>query len=157
MSRVTRALAAGGSWRRFWWHYLQMVVAMMVGMALTPLFRLLFTAVGAESVYARGDVHTLAMATGMTVGMTVWMRFRGHGWRPVAEMAAAMYLPFVALFPLLWTGAIDQMTLSAAGHSLMFPAMVGVMLLRPAEYMLPHGHHRHAHVEPAGQVEPAGD
>lgn len=166
MSRVARALEAGGSWRRFWWHYLQMVVAMLVGMALTPVGRMLFDAVGASAAYERGDVHTLVMATAMTIGMTAWMMFRGHGWRPTAEMAAAMYVPFVILFPLLWAGAVDAMTLSALGHTLMFPAMVGVMLLRPAEYMLPHGQHEHGQHEHAqhqharhqhAQVEPAGD
>lgn len=144
MKRVSQVLAAGGSWRRFWWHYLLMVVAMMVGMALGPLVRVLFEFAGAAGVYARPDVHTLVMATNMTIGMSLWMWFRGHGWRPVVEMAAAMYVPFVVLFPLLWASLIDNSVLSAAGHVLMLLAMVGVMLLRPAEYMLPHAGHRHA-------------
>jgi hypothetical protein len=141
MKRVEQALAAGGSWRRFWWHFLQMVVAMMIGMALTPLGRMLFEAVGAQAAYARPDVHLLVMATAMTIGMTAWMAFRRHGWRPIAEMAAAMYVPFIILFPLLWAGVLGMGAVSAIGHVLMLPAMAGVMLLRPAEYMLPHSHH----------------
>ena len=143
MGRVSETLAAGGSWRRFWWHYAQMVIAMMIGMALAPLARVLFTALGAEEAYARADVMVLVMATTMVIGMTAWMLFRRHGWRPIAEMAAAMYVPFLVLLPFLWTDLIDRMILSTAGHVLMFLAMAGVMLLRPAEYLLPHHAHRH--------------
>jgi hypothetical protein len=155
MKRVSRALAAGGSWGRFWWHYVQMVIAMMVGMALTPLGGMLFKSLGAQAVYARPDVHTLVMATAMTIGMTVWMVIRRHGWRPIAEMAAAMYLPFIVLFPLLWAGVIDQGALSGIGHMLMLPAMAGVMLLRPEEYMMPHAHHAHAtaHLQEVGETK----
>jgi hypothetical protein len=142
MKRVAQALAAGGSWRRFWWHYLQMVIAMMVGMALTPLAGLLFQAVGAKAAYARGDVHIVVMAACMTIGMVAWMAFRGHGWRPTTEMSAAMLVPFLVLLPLLWAGLIGVAAVSGIGHVLMLPAMAGVMLLRPSEYMLPHGHHR---------------
>ncbi|MEV6970038.1 hypothetical protein AB0M47_33510 [Hamadaea sp. NPDC051192] len=144
MSRVSDAIAAGGTWRRFWWHYVQMVIAMMIGMALAPLARMLFTALGAADAYARADVMLLVMATTMVIGMTAWMLIRRHGWRPIAEMAAAMYVPFLVLLPFLWTGLIGRMVLSTAGHVLMFLAMAGVMLLRPAEYMLPHSAHHHA-------------
>lgn len=143
MKRVDDALAAGGSWRRFWWHFLQMVIAMMIGMALAPLAGMLFEAAGARGAYERADVHLLVMATCMTIGMTAWMLFRRHGWRPIAEMAAAMYVPFVIWFPFLWGGVLGMGAVSAIGHVLMLPAMAGVMLLRPAEYMLPHAHHRH--------------
>ncbi|NUR70348.1 MAG: hypothetical protein HOU81_05980 [Hamadaea sp.] len=143
MGRVSETLANGGSWRRFWWHYAQMVIAMMIGMALAPLARLLFNTLGAAEAYARADVMVLVMATTMVIGMTAWMLFRRHGWRPIAEMAAAMYVPFLVLLPFLWAGLIDRMILSTAGHVLMFLAMAGVMLLRPAEYMLPHSTHRH--------------
>lgn len=149
MGRVSEAIAAGGSWRRFWWHYAQMVIAMLLGMALAPLARLLFTALGAEDAYARGDVMLLVMATTMVIGMSVWMLIRRHGRRPIAEMAAAMYVPFLVLLPFLWTDVLDRMTVSTLGHVLMFAAMAGVMLLRPAEYMLPHSAHHHSHADHA--------
>ncbi len=46
-----------------------------------------------------------------------------------------MYLPFVMLFPLLWTGVLADGALLLAGHVLMLPAMAAVMLLRPDEYI----------------------
>ncbi|MHC8503747.1 hypothetical protein ACVGVP_09520 [Pseudonocardia artemisiae] len=38
------------------------------------------------------------MATNMTIGMSLWMRYRGHGWRSITEMGASMYIPFIVLF-----------------------------------------------------------
>jgi len=78
------------------------------------------------------------MATDMTLAMSLWMRVRGHAWRPLAEMGAAMYVPFVVLLVPLWTGLISPRGLFLAGHVLMLVAMAIVMLLRPDEYT----HHR---------------
>jgi len=54
---------------RFAGHYLEMVVAMFVGMALLmPLTPAAWAALPA--------VHALVMAADMTIGMAVWMRIR---------------------------------------------------------------------------------
>lgn len=74
------------------------------------------------------------MATNMTITMSAWMRYRRHGWAATAEMAAAMYLPFVALFVPMWLGAISPDAMLAGGHLLMLPTMAGAMLLRREEY-----------------------
>jgi hypothetical protein len=43
------------------------------------------------------------MADHMTIAMSAWMPLnRGHRWAATAEMAAAMYLPFIVLFLPLW-------------------------------------------------------
>jgi peptidoglycan/LPS O-acetylase OafA/YrhL len=76
----------------------------------------------------------LVMATNMTIGMTLVMRWRRHGWRACAEMAAAMYLPFVVLFVPLWAGLLSPGGLMLWGHVLMLVAMAGAMALRPSEY-----------------------
>src|SRR3954462_3585239 len=111
-------------------HYLEMVVAMFVGMfALGGLEHLMWPA-----LTARADVAAMVMATNMSVGMAAWMRFRGHSWRGIAEMSASMYLPFVVLLLPFWAGAIGEHTMMTWGHLLMLPAMALVMLLRPSEY-----------------------
>lgn len=74
------------------------------------------------------------MATHMTVGMTALMVWRRHRPVAVAEMALAMYLPFVALFPPYWAGWLPAGAVLAVGHLLMLPAMVLAMLRRPQEY-----------------------
>ncbi|WP_336713768.1 hypothetical protein [Arthrobacter sp. USHLN218] len=124
-------------------HYLEMLVAMVAGMAiLGPVGNLLFEALGVAELFARPDLGSLVMATSMTLAMSAWMKFRGHRWAPIAEMAAAMYLPFIVLFIPLWAGLIDGHTLMAAGHVLMLPAMAAAMLLRRHEYTRAHhGHH----------------
>ncbi|MGY1630534.1 hypothetical protein ACI784_02325 [Geodermatophilus sp. SYSU D01186] len=119
--------------RRTWHvirHYLEMVVAMIVGMvALGPVVGMLWP--GWDD---RVDVHAMVMATTMAIGMGAWMRFRGHSWRAITEMSAAMYVPFaVLLFP-YWAGAVSGDLLFTAGHLLMLPAMALAMLLRPSEY-----------------------
>lgn len=128
--------------RRFGRHYLEMVVAMVIGMVVLGMLEsVAFDALGRSSVLDRPDVDALVMATNMTVAMAGWMRFRGHAKAPTAEMAAAMYLPFVVLLVPLWLGAISEDTLLVAGHMLMLPAMAAAMLLRRDEYT--HAHHGH--------------
>ena len=121
--------------RAFVRHYLEMVAAMLAGMlVLHPVWMLVLPLLGWSVVLERPELHTLLMATDMALGMAAWMRFRGHRWRPIAEMAASMYLPFLVLFGPLWLGAISETTSTVAGHLLMLPAMLGAMLLRPEEY-----------------------
>jgi flagellar biosynthetic protein FliP len=71
------------------------------------------------------------------------MRYRGHGWPATLEMAAAMYLPFIALFPPLWLGVLSTDALVLWGHLLMLAAMAAAMLWRLPEYT---GHHGSAQV-----------
>ena len=112
---------------RFVGHYLEMVVAMAIGMfALHPLWP-------AEWL-ARTEVHAVVMATNMTVAMALWMRVRRHSWPRIMEMSAAMYLPFVALLVPYWMGALSAMGLMVAAHVIMLPLMLAVMVWRRSEY-----------------------
>jgi hypothetical protein len=128
--RHTAPHSRGSRLWHFLRHYLEMVVAMLVGMfVLGPLEGLVWPA-----LTARPDVGVLVMATNMSIGMAAWMRFRGHSWRGIAEMSASMYLPFVVLLVPFWAGTIGEHTMMTWGHLLMLPAMALVMLLRPSEY-----------------------
>ena len=121
--------------RKFTLHFLEMVVAMAVGMvALHPVWTLVLDAVGASGLMHDPYTSALIMATNMTVAMSAWMKVRGHRWRPIAEMGAAMYLPFLVLFVPLALGLIGESALMLWGHVLMLPAMAAAMLLRPSEY-----------------------
>jgi flagellar biosynthetic protein FliP len=112
-------------WLRFAAHYLEMVVAMVVGMiALAPVWDALWPA------YAdRPDTAALAMAANMTVAMVAWMSVRGHSRRGIALMSAAMVLPFAALAVPYWAGVMPGSLLMPLGHVLMFPLMAVAMLL----------------------------
>lgn len=113
--------------RSFVVHYLQMLAAMGVGMlVLGPLS--MFVEAGVE-------VHCLLMATWMTAGMAAWMAWRRHSWPSIAEMGLAMYASFAVLFPAYWLGTLSGDGVMLAGHLLMLPAMVLVMLRRREEYV----------------------
>jgi hypothetical protein len=133
-------------------HLVEMVLAMIAGMMLLgPVWDTATAALGAAGVIARPDVAALVMATNMTVGMSVWMRHRRHGWAAVAEMGAAMYVPILALLVPFWTGAVSGELLMLGGHVLMLPAMVVAMAVRRDEYT------RHVQVAtaPAGHGNPS--
>ena len=78
------------------------------------------------------------MAADMAIAMTVWMRFRGHGWPATLEMAGVMIAPAIALLPLLSGRRPDrQVTDVIAEHAVMLPLMYVVMLRRRDEYGAP--------------------
>ncbi|MEV7328015.1 hypothetical protein [Micromonospora sp. NPDC093244] len=130
------AAPAGGT-RRLLWHLGEMALAMVAGMVLLgPLWETVGHPLGLGGVLGRPDVAALVMATNMTVGMTVWMRYRAHHWRGVVEMAAAMYVPFLLLLVPFWAGVLGGDVLMLGGHLLMVPAMVLVAV-------------RHRHETPA--------
>ncbi|WP_236004305.1 hypothetical protein [Nonomuraea antri] len=127
----TTAPAKAVDWRRFAWHYVEMIIAMFVGMFALGFLQ---DAVGLSSHRDHPDLGYLVMAFNMSVGMAVWMRYRRHGWASTLEMCAAMFVPAVPLFPLLWTGVIDGGFVMVASHVLMFPLMLAAMLWRRDEY-----------------------
>jgi flagellar biosynthetic protein FliP len=74
------------------------------------------------------------MATDMAIGMAVWMRWRGrHGWAGTVEMCAAMYVP-VVLLPFVWSDAMADMMFMVVAHTLMFVAMLAVLVRRRNEF-----------------------
>jgi flagellar biosynthetic protein FliP len=120
--------------KHFIGHYVEMVLAMFVGMGLLALpWMLIWPDLGDHPV-----ADTLVMAANMTIGMAAWMALRGHGRRMIVEMSAAMVAPFLLLVPLV-AGAITADTLMMAGHVLMFLTMLAAMLLRRQDYMHHHG------------------
>jgi hypothetical protein len=121
--------------RRFVRHYLEIVVATVAGMVvLGPAESMLLNAIGWAELLARFETYALVMATNMTVAAAAWMRFRRHGWAAIAEMAVAMYAPFMVLFPPLWLGVLSATGLMVLGHVLMLFAIAAVMLRRRDEY-----------------------
>ncbi|WP_199235970.1 hypothetical protein [Micromonospora sp. S4605] len=108
-------------------HYVEMVVAMTVGMMVIGALR---SFIGLTVPFAeRPGAAYLLMATDMAIGMAIWMGVRRHPWAATLEMCAAMYVP-VALVPLVWTGVIGTMSFMVAVHVLMLTAMLAVLLRR---------------------------
>lgn len=118
----TRTALSSGA---FWIHFVQMVVAMVLGMLVLGMLWPHTSSV---------EPMLLIMATNMAVGMAVWMFWKRHRVVAVVEMSAAMYASFVVLFPFLWLGWLSADGAMMLGHVLMLPAMLGAMLWRPSEY-----------------------
>jgi hypothetical protein len=132
---TTRTTLRGQALRRFVRNYLEIVAATVAGMVvLGPAESMLLNPIGWAELLAHPETYALVMATNMTVAMAAWLRFRGHGWAAVAEMAVAMYAPFMVLFPPLWLGVLSVTGLMVLGHVLMLFAIAAVMLRRRDEY-----------------------
>ncbi len=121
-------------------HFIEMVLAMVVGMAvLGGMVQLICAASGySGSFLEHPGLRAPLMAMNMTVGMAVWMRHRGHGWAPITEMSAAMFVPIAVLIGPFWAGALSGEGLQGAMHVLMVPAMVIALLHRRDEYAQDH-------------------
>jgi hypothetical protein len=152
-ARLDSKRRAGGAsvpTRRFVRHYVEMVVAMFLGMGV----------LGVPAGWAMGPLGTswselhadapalmlFGMAVTMTVPMVAWMRYRGHGRRANTEMSASMFVPTFAVIALLWGGLVEDIgVLLIVEHVAMLLSMLAAMLLRRAEYTC--GMDRHVHVE----------
>jgi hypothetical protein len=127
------------SYRRFARHYVEMLVAMFLGMAVLGLPAVMaLDALGMSSSELRNDAPALllfGMGLTMTVPMVGWMRYRGHGRQPSMEMAASMLIPTFGVIALLWGGLVSDVgTLLVIEHVVMPPSMLVAMLLRRDEY-----------------------
>ena len=127
--------------RHFVRHFAEMFLAMMVGMmALGALDSVILSAAGSSVQHVRNsapEVFALVMALNMTIGMTVWMRYRGHSWAMCAEMGGAMFVPAVLAIVLFWCAVIHGESIARVEMAAMLPAMIAVMLLRRSEYSQP--------------------
>lgn len=130
-------------------HYIEMVVAMFLGMAVLGLpAEWALGSAGSSWSELNTDAPALmllGMAATMTIPMVAWMRYRGHGWRASTEMAASMVLPTLAAIGVLAAGLMSIDTLLVGEHIVMLLGMLAAMLLRPDEYR----HHAHGHSVPA--------
>jgi hypothetical protein len=127
--------------RRFVLHFVEMLLAMLVGMAvLGGLTELVLAAAGGSMTDAPGSIRVLVMGFDMTVPMVAWMSYRGHARARSAEMAAAMILPTLAATALAAVGVLSTGGALGLQHAAMIPAMLAVMLWRYDHYAGRHAH-----------------
>ena len=127
-------------------HFVEMVLAMLVGMAVLGMVAGLICAALGHSGFLtdHAGLRAWVMALNMTIGMAVWMRYRGHSWGAITEMGGAMFVPVAVLIVPYLAGAISAAALLVGMHVLMLPAMVVAMLHRRGEYAQDHRRHRAA-------------
>jgi hypothetical protein len=134
------------SWHNFIRHFLEMVVAMIAGMAiLGGALSLGFALVGHANPVHYAGLRALVMTINMTIGMSLWMRYRHHTWRSTGEMAGAMFFPFIVLIGPYGAGLLSGGALLGVMHVLMLPCMLAVMVRRRSEYSQDHQRHSSRH------------
>lgn len=130
------------SWHYFVRHFLEMVVAMIAGMAiLGGALSLGFAVLGHANPVHYAGLRALVMTINMTIGMSLWMRYRHHTWTSISEMAGAMFVPFAVLIGPYGAGLLSGGALLGVMHVLMLPCMFAVMLRRRYEYSQDHRRH----------------
>jgi uncharacterized membrane protein HdeD (DUF308 family) len=126
----------------FWRHFVEMVVAMFVGMAVLRVpFRAVLGAFGyswEEAVTRLPEIVCVVMTFNMAVAMVAWIRYRGHGWRASAEMTGAMYVATAVALGMFWLHLIAANPTLGLMHVLMLPAMLALMFYRRDEYAYVH-------------------
>jgi hypothetical protein len=133
----------GAGWR-FTRHLLEMVLAMLAGMAV--LGAAIWT-LGEPPGYANPLVEHGLMGASMSAPMVAWMRYRGHAWSDGLEMTVAMLVPMFALvLPIEFgmVGYVPQLsghTLTMLSHAAMIAGMAVLMVYRWDRYA--HGAHGH--------------
>jgi hypothetical protein len=137
--QIRRYLGAG--WR-FTRHLLEMVVAMLAGMAVLGVA---IWALGEPPGYANLLVRYGLMGAFMSAPMVAWMRYQGYSWTDGLEMTAAMLVPMLA--PVLavelgmarYVPGLSDDSLMMLSHFAMIGGMVALMVYRWDRYA--HGAH----------------
>jgi hypothetical protein len=117
-------------------HLIEMVLVMLIGMEiLFGEFTAVANAAGYADVTAQlPELSTVVMALTMAGPMALWMAYRGHPRRGVAEMEAAMLLPAMVVLAAGAIGLVGRGDLAATYHLWMYVAMVGLMVYRRSGY-----------------------
>lgn len=138
---VRLGVRLGAGWR-FTRHLLEMVAAMMAGMAVLGV---VIWALGEPPGYANPLVEYGLMGVSMSAPMVAWMRYRGHSWSDGLEMTLAMLAPMFALVLPVELGVavpgLSEGSLMMLSHVGMIGGMVVLMLYRWDRYV--HGAHDH--------------
>jgi hypothetical protein len=134
-----QAPAAATGKRAFVRHFVEMILAMFLGMGVFgALATLIFIAAGSSLTDQSVGLRVTLMGVYMTIPMIAWMRYRGHSAARNLEMAASMMVPSLIVAAVAWAGALEADAALGIQHAIMIPAMLGVMLWRYDEYARPH-------------------
>lgn len=125
-------------WRSLTRHYLEMVVAMFVGMTVLGLVvGAVIDVAGADGVRRALDgplASAVVMCVYMVAGMAAWMAYRRHTLRQNVEMNAAMLAPMAVLVPLELSGSLAGHAMMMWLHVLMLGSMWLYVVWRPMEH-----------------------
>jgi hypothetical protein len=139
--QLPRAVARTGY---FLLHFLEMCVVMCMGgiAIVSALLRWSGPLIGYPELKTQfPELSTFVLALWLTLLMIVWMRFRGHEWRPTLEMASTSIVAMPLLFGAAWLGVIPKAGLYPLECGLACAFMLIPMLFRLDHYTGHHGSH----------------
>jgi len=138
---VLRSSAPVAQVVRLVWHYVQMAIAMELGMLLPVGF--ILSALGLYDLVSRSpEASALVMTAEMVLGMAAWMCIRRHSWRHTVEMSAGMSASTVVAAAASLAGLLPHTAVNSGPvQILMWAGMLGAMLFRWRDYA--QGHHGH--------------
>ncbi len=135
--------SATASVGRFLLHFVQMFVAMMIGM-------MPYHAIFGKAPVGNPILWYAGMELSMIPGMVVLMLYQRHGWRHTAEMAGAMLIGPAIILTCAQFGwhtyipGLELNTLLGLSDLTMLLGMLAAMLYRRDMYTRPHAGHQHA-------------
>ena len=133
---VRKSPGRAGQIIRFSWHFVEMAIAMEIGMM--PL-GLVLGALGQADLNSRSpELYALAMTVSMVLPMAAWMLVRRHAWQRTAEMVAAMIVPIAVLAAGGLAGLVPHHAAVSGMGSLMWLSMLAAMLFRWRDYAQHH-------------------
>lgn len=141
--REFRGRDVAASTGRFLWHFVQMIVAMMLGMGLYHLLT-------GKALAAYPVLNFAGMELSMIPPMVALMLYQRHGWRCSAEMVGAMLVGPAVFLACAQFGlhnyipGLSRETLFGLSDATMYLGMLGAMLYRREMYTRPHAGHQHA-------------
>ena len=117
-------------------HLIEMVLVMLIGMQiLFGEFAAVANALGySDTMVQLPELSIVVMALTMAVPMALWMDYRGHPRRGIAEMSTAMVMPAVVVLAAGAIGLVPRLDVTSTYHLWMYVAMVGLMIYRWPEY-----------------------
>ena len=134
--------SATASVGRFLLHFLEMLIAMMVGMGI-------YVSLAGKLPEANRVLWYAGMELSMVPGMMVLMLYQRHGWRSSLEMAGAMLVGPAIILSCAQFGLNNYIpglalnTLLSLSDPTMILGMLAAMLYRSDMYTRPHAAHQH--------------
>jgi hypothetical protein len=133
MVAIYRSEGRLGHSLRFVWHFLQMNIAMAIGMAAFAVVGMLFDP--GHVLRSLPLLFAVGMAVAMVLPMAAWMRLgMRHGWWRTGEMSGAMVAPTLALVVICAVGLLPHYAAVVWSMPLMIVAMLADMVYRRYDY-----------------------
>lgn len=112
-----------------------LLLATQVGLAaVVAIGAVLATLWHADPLGTFPELSVVAMGVGMTVGAAAWMRYGGHRWDGILEIAGAILASIVGLAIASALGVVDSTRIAAWADPVMIAMLVAAASARRADF-----------------------